>query len=114
MYDDNVLLKLKRQYSKDEVLGGFVKRIKDLELELGVTRSELDEQIDTNKNLKEEISKLKRLKNHELIDEQVKNRINNLKEQVKHYQNALSKQKKENEELLLKLIKLNNETVKNN
>ena len=51
---DNVLIKLKRKYSKDELVAHLFRTKKELELELGKVRSERDEalyELDRIKNL---------------------------------------------------------------
>jgi inorganic pyrophosphatase/exopolyphosphatase len=42
-YIDNVLLKLRRQYEKDEVLSAFIKKISELEVENGKLTSYIQE-----------------------------------------------------------------------
>lgn len=49
MKDREILLKLRREYSRDEVVALLNKRIKDLELENGILKSERDECIDNSK-----------------------------------------------------------------
>lgn len=41
-YFDNVLIKLRRQYSKDEVVAALSKKISELEIENGTLKSEIE------------------------------------------------------------------------
>jgi hypothetical protein len=64
---DNVLIKLKRKYSKDEVLFAVIKQNSDYEIEIGQLKSEIDFINDSHskeiqklkENHKKELSKLK-------------------------------------------------------
>ncbi len=42
-YIDNVLIKLKRDYSKDETVSGLSKKLSDVEIELGKAKSYIQE-----------------------------------------------------------------------
>ena len=53
---DNILIKLKRKYSKDEVLSAVIKQNSEYEIEIGQLKSEIDFLVDSHKK---EISKLK-------------------------------------------------------
>ena len=51
-YDDGILLKIYREYSKDESFNFLIKRLKETEIKLGIIKSEYAE-------LKHEFNKLK-------------------------------------------------------
>lgn len=53
---DNVLIKLKRKYRKDEVLSAVIKENSELQIEIGQLKSEIDY---LTENHKKELSKLK-------------------------------------------------------
>ena len=53
---DNVLIKLKRKYKKDEVLSAVIKENSELKIEIGQLKSEIDY---LTENHKKELSKLK-------------------------------------------------------
>jgi len=42
-YIDNVVIELKRQYSKDELVSHLLKKQSELEIEIGILKSEKDE-----------------------------------------------------------------------
>lgn len=54
-YFDNVLIKLRRQYSKDEAVAALSKKISELEIENGALKSEIE-------HLEFELKKYKKLK----------------------------------------------------
>lgn len=56
-YEDRVLLKLRRQYSKDEVIGALNKKIELLEVEKGKLFSEIEYLEHTIKELKSSFEK---------------------------------------------------------
>ena len=99
-YIDNVILKLKRRYSKDELVSSMTKKQSQLELENGILTSEKDElQYKINKILK--------------LDDNVKARfcqtqyVRNLKVEIKSLREKCRKMSIENEKLLMKLINEN-------
>ena len=51
-YFDNVLTKLRRQYSKDEVVSALSKKISELEIENGALKSEIQHLEFELKNIK--------------------------------------------------------------
>lgn len=53
---DNILIKLKRKYRKDEVLSAVIKENSELKVEIGQLKSEIDY---LTENHKKELSKLK-------------------------------------------------------
>lgn len=55
-YINNVLIKLKRKYRKDEVLSAVIKENSELQIEIGKLKSEIDYIME---NHKKELSKLK-------------------------------------------------------
>lgn len=46
-FEDNILLKLKREYSKDEKIAFVLKKCSDLQIENGILKSEISELKDT-------------------------------------------------------------------
>lgn len=97
---DNTLLRLRRQYSKDELVAALNKKLKDVEMELGMVKSERDEY-------------QYKLQKINLWDKETKSRA----AQLQHFQKLSSeiqalrkknkKLKKDNEELLCKLVSKN-------
>jgi len=96
-YIDNIVLKLKRQYSKDEFVSHLIKKQSELELELGILKSERDEVI-------YKLNKLLTLPN------EVKSRIGqmnlykNMKDEIKSLREKNKKLKIENSRLLQKTL----------
>lgn len=56
-YIDNVLIKLRRTYSKDETVAALDKKLRETEYELGVVRSERDEAVS-------ELDRLRKMEKH--------------------------------------------------
>ena len=55
-YFDNVLIKLKREYGKDEAVAALIKQVKEKDLEIGKLSAEIDylnSEIESNKEQKE-------------------------------------------------------------
>lgn len=79
-YFDNVLIKLKRQYKKDEVLNAIIKQNSEYEIEIGKLKSEIDYLNDKIKKIKEknEINK-----DIELLKENHKKELSKLKSDLK-------------------------------
>jgi len=77
------LVKLKRKYGKDELVMSLIKRIKQIELENGILKSEVDE---LNYKL-EEISSFSQEQKYALFHDkwinQLNNSINSLKGRIK-------------------------------
>lgn len=98
-YIDKVVVKLKRQYSKDELVAHLTKKQSELEVELGVVKSERDEAIDKlNKVLK--------------LDNDTKSRIGqmalykNLKSEVRALRKKCNKAVREKHDLMAKVVQL--------
>lgn len=96
-WQENVLIKLKRQYSKDDTVRALSKKLSEREIELGKTKSELDEANYKLENLAKSLRKELRY--------EVANSLN------KKFQNKLSKQsalisklRKEKAELINRFI----------
>jgi hypothetical protein len=69
-YINNVLIKLKRKYSKDEIVNYLFNKISSLEIENGKLKSyilELEHNEESKTKLKKEVIRL-----HKLLNEQVK------------------------------------------
>ena len=65
-YMDNVLIKLRREYSKDELVSALSKRLSESEIENGKLKSyisELESKIESKTKLKKEIDRLNKLLN---------------------------------------------------
>ena len=65
-YMDNVLIKLRREYSKDELVSALSKRLSESEIENGKLKSyisELESKIESKTKLKKEIDRLHKLLN---------------------------------------------------
>lgn len=68
-YIDNVLIKLRREYSKDELVSALSKRLSEAEIENGKLKSyisELESKIESRTKLKKEIDRL-----HKLLNERI-------------------------------------------
>jgi cell shape-determining protein MreC len=68
-YIDNVLIKLRREYSKDEIVSALSKRLSETEIENGKLKSyiqELEIKRESKAKLKKEIDRL-----HKLLNERV-------------------------------------------
>lgn len=105
-YIDNVVLKLKRKYSKDELVASLNKKLSDAETEVGILKSERDEAIyNLNKVLK--------------LDNEVKSRVGqlkiyqNMKSEVKTLREKCRKLELEKDKLFQKVVQLNVEKNQN-
>ena len=92
-YIDGVLLKLRRQYSKDEYVAFLLKRNSDVELELGMVKSERDE-------LEYKLNKVLKLDNDTRVRLSRSKFIQKLKSQLKELKNKNKDLKTENSKLL--------------
>ena len=103
-YIDNVLLTLRRQYSKDEYVAALLKRQSEVETELGITKSERDE-------FKYTLDKVLKL------DPEVKSRfcmsqyVQNLKKEIKTLKDKVKELKSDNRELLDKSRRLQADVI---
>jgi len=88
-YDDNVLIKLKRQYTENEALQFALKTISELKVELGKSNAFIIELQESPVNkemqktiieLRRKLEKIKNKPNHEVNN--LKREINNLKEKA--------------------------------
>lgn len=52
MWDDTILLKIKREFTENEAVQQLLKMVSELEHEIGVLKSERDEAADTAKKLR--------------------------------------------------------------
>jgi hypothetical protein len=52
MYEDNVLIKLRRDYAKDEVVMYALNKLKEKDIEIGILKSEIHELQDNPIELK--------------------------------------------------------------
>jgi hypothetical protein len=102
-YIDNVVLKLKRKYSKDELVARILKEQSQLQIEIGTLRSERDElQYKLDKFLK--------------LDNDAKSRycqtlyVRNMKNELKSLRENYRKLKIENTRLFSDLVKYKSKT----
>jgi hypothetical protein len=68
-YIDNVLIKLRREYSKDELVSALSKRLSEAEIENGKLKSYIDElesKIESRTKLKKEVERLHKLLNQKI------------------------------------------------
>ena len=77
-YLDNVLIKLRRQYSADETVAALSKRLTEKDIEIGQLKAELDYLNNEGKDLDREV--YRQLRKEELYNEQAA-RIKKLKEE---------------------------------
>jgi chromosome segregation ATPase len=92
-YIDRALIRLRRTYEKDEVLGALIKQIREKEVEIGQLKSEvqyLQHALITSENLTEvekqalvELEKDKRVKKMRRLVNQLHKEIRDLKEKEK-------------------------------
>lgn len=98
-YIDNVVIKLKRQYGKDEYVSYLLTKYSEIQIELGVVKSERDEALFV-------IDKLKK------VDQETKSRFGklqlakNMKAEIKSLREQNKKLKIDNGRLLEKVAKL--------
>lgn len=80
-YFENILIKLKRKYSKDEVFSAIIKQNSDYEIQIGQLKSEVD-------YLNDKISKIskknERNEDIELLKENHKKELSKLKSDLKN------------------------------
>ena len=107
MYYEDVLIKLRRQYSKDETVAALNKKISEMEFEKGQMIAEID-------HLQSEITQLKLTKQHALQCETgqiIKNNPQYIqqKELLKNANSKIQTLKKDNSRLISEIVKLRNE-----
>ena len=101
-YIDNVVLKLKRNYSKDELVAHLTKELSEAQQEIGILKGEKDE-------LNFKFQKLLKL------DQTIKSRIGQflwyqqLKKQKKELEEKLRKLKLDNSKMLEQIAKFNSQ-----
>ena len=83
-YEEDVLIKLRRKYSKDEVVSALFKKLSDKDLEIGKLLSEIDFLNSELKKQKDEVEKLavSRIQEHSMWIQQ-KNLIKKRGEEIK-------------------------------
>ena len=99
-YIDNVVIKLKRKYSKDELVQSMIKKQSQLELENGMLKSERDK-------LEYELNQIKKMDSKTKRDFHQKLYVKNTKKELKALRELCKKLKKENQELWGKLAQSN-------
>jgi cell shape-determining protein MreC len=89
-YIDNVLIKLRREYSKDELVSALSKRLSEAEIENGKLKSyidELEDSIEPINKLKKELKRLQVFSGENIILKQQNESLKSmLKEIKKEYQ----------------------------
>lgn len=80
-YFDNILIKLKRKYSKDEVLSATIKQNSDYEIQIGQLKSEVDY---LNDKINKISKKNERNEDIELLKENHKKELSKLKSDLKN------------------------------
>lgn len=102
--DDNVLLHLRRNYGKDEMVSYVIRRIKELKVELGQANSEID-------HLNEELAKITKSKSsNEELDREARKEAKKdtiYKQNREEIINLRAKNKRlanDNKELITRLI----------
>jgi chromosome segregation ATPase len=117
-YEDETLIRLRRQYSKDETVAAISKKLSEAGVKNGVLRSEIDEfkyLLQESDNLLKLINKEnKKLKNK--IDEAGENFEETLlcklqKGKIKNYEENFERKKIENKKLRRKITDLNAEIL---
>ncbi len=102
-YIDRTILRLRRQYDKDELVSALNKQIKEKDMEIGMLKSEIDElkhELNVDHNEAYKIAQIEIKKN---------NIFNAQKEQNKKLKAEVKRLRKTNKELIVKVIKLNKE-----
>jgi len=119
-YIDNTIIRLRREYSKDELVQALNRQLSEKDKEIGMLKSEIDYLKSEQDKLKADYElKLKQLNtklteqlsfvNKEAIKDVRKEEAYKTVLQLNHKLNdKLKERKKENERLLLQLIKLQN------
>ena len=99
-YIEKVVLRLKREYSKDELVAHLSKKLTEAEMEIGMLKSEKEEALyKLNKTLKADPEVLNRLAL--VLRNQHKN------EKIKRWKEKYQKMELDKDKLLLKVIELN-------
>ena len=98
IWEDNVLIRLKRKYSKDELVSGLIRQLSEKDVEIGKLKSEICE---LNYNLKND----GRLITKELKSE---SRFIQMSKQIKEINRKNVLLQKTNSDLVTKLIILKN------
>ena len=99
-YIERTITRLKREYSKDELVSSMIEAQRKIELELGIIKSERDE-------LKYELNKILKLTSYEKSKLGEKKVNLNMKSEIKSLREKCRKLKISNEELLCKLASKN-------
>ena len=96
-YIDNVVLRLKRKYGKDELVQHLIKKTEEQDIEIGKLKAEIDH-LEANIPHKEINAKAKAINKADINYQNLLNQNKRLRQRVK----AL---RKNNEELIIKLSK---------
>ena len=96
MTDEEVLIKLKRQYSKDEYVQALLKKISDLEIEQGKLKSEIHE----HEYEKEQWRKREKESLKKELSQKIHNKINR---RFAKLNGEIERLRKSNEELINQL-----------
>ena len=106
---DDVLIKLKREYSKDEILSAIIKQNSELTIEIGKLKSEIEHlefELQNQKKIDEqEIIEYKKKLNKELNKEvKLDNTVIQLKKHIKEQDKLITNLRKNVSELVYKNI----------
>lgn len=100
MDDNQVLLHLRRKYSKDETVAALSKKLSMAEVEIGKLKSEID-------HLNDELLKLNKQSDRDVKIEAKKSHLYQVKsKQLKAYKKEISNLRKRNSELVLEIVNL--------
>lgn len=78
-FEDNIILRIRRQYSKDESMNFVLDSLTKAKLEIGMLKSELAEERDINRELRSQLEQ-KRVKDND-VKKSVKKKIEEMAEQ---------------------------------
>lgn len=101
-YVERALIRLRRQYEKDEVLGAIIKQVRERELEIGQLKSEIDflqHALTTSENLTE-------VKKRALVELKKNREVKKMKKQLDQLQKQVDELKKNEKAWLEKNLKL--------
>lgn len=108
-FDDNVLMNLRRQYSKDETVAAMEKKMKQLEFKSGQDDSEIKHLTDEVNKLASQLKKALQTIEDNKPENIVDKRIYQRNATIKKLEKRVERYKKSNEELILQLNELRNE-----
>lgn len=105
---DNVLIKLKRQYKKDELVSALTKQLSEKDLEIGKLLSEIDYLKSGHENLENKLKSHKDLNKEAKIEVRKEGLYIVQTERIKQQNEKIKSLKRTNEDLICQLIKAQN------